>query len=165
MIDRSPTPSPSTGPGRKHQRAIELAPWQLELTTAHPRELLRGLIHSDGCRCVNRFETRLPSGRVARYQYPRYFFTNLSSDIRRIFCEHCDAAPSDTTLPVGFPTADRPIFPITRLVQRGSAVCSSAPEVEGGRVAAGLGGVRCGSARHGTWRALRLESGGHAGVV
>ena len=29
-------------------------------------------------------------GRVATYEYPRYFFSNLSDDIRRIFCEHCE---------------------------------------------------------------------------
>jgi len=52
--------------------------------------LLRGLIHSDGARCLNRFATKLSSGRMARYEYPRYFFSNLSDDIRRIFCEHCE---------------------------------------------------------------------------
>ena len=81
---------PQHGVGRKHSRPIELAGWQRELTHAHPRELLRGLIHSDGCRCVNRFKTKLPSGRIAEYEYPRYFFSNLSEDIRRIFCEHCE---------------------------------------------------------------------------
>ena len=30
------------------------------------------------------------SGRVAQYEYPRYFFSNLSEDIREIFCTHCD---------------------------------------------------------------------------
>jgi hypothetical protein len=39
---------------------------------------------------MNRFKTKLPSGRVAPYEYPRYFFSNLSDDIRRIFCEHCE---------------------------------------------------------------------------
>ncbi len=39
---------------------------------------------------MNRFKTKLPSGRVAEYAYPRYFFTNYSEDIRRIFCEHCE---------------------------------------------------------------------------
>jgi hypothetical protein len=77
-------------PGRKHTRAIELLPWQRELTGAHARSFLRGLIHSDGCRCMNRFRTKLPSGRVAEYEYVRYFFTNYSADIRRIFCDHCD---------------------------------------------------------------------------
>ena len=32
----------------------------------------------------------MPSGRDAHYEYVRYFFTNYSEDIRRIFCEHCD---------------------------------------------------------------------------
>ena len=81
---------PQHGPGRKHLRAIELAGWQHEISREHPKQLLRGLIHSDGCRCMNRFTTKLPSGRIAEYAYPRYFFSNLSADIRRIFCEHCE---------------------------------------------------------------------------
>ena len=40
---------------------------------------MRGLIHSDGCRTINRFKTTLPSGRVAEYAYARYFFSNLLS--------------------------------------------------------------------------------------
>jgi len=85
-----PAAFPQHGPGRKHERPIVLEDWQAEITGRHPKALLRGLIHSDGCRCVNRFRTKLPSGRVAEYEYPRYFFSNLSADIRRIFCEHCD---------------------------------------------------------------------------
>lgn len=81
---------PQHGPGKKHDRPIVLTDWQRELTTAHPGALVRGLIHSDGCRTVNRFKTTLPSGRVAEYAYPRYFFSNLSADIRAIFCEHCE---------------------------------------------------------------------------
>jgi hypothetical protein len=81
---------PQHGPGRKHLRRIELVAWQRSLTREHPRQLLRGMIHSDGCRTINRFRTTLPSGRVAEYEYPRYFFSNLSADIRRIFCEHCE---------------------------------------------------------------------------
>jgi hypothetical protein len=27
---------------------------------------------------------------VSTYEYPRYFFSNLSADIRGIFCAHCD---------------------------------------------------------------------------
>jgi hypothetical protein len=77
-------------PERFGDRKIELVDWQREITTAHPRELLRGLIHSDGCRTMNRFKTKLPSGRVAAYEYSRYFFSNLSEDIRGIFCEHCE---------------------------------------------------------------------------
>lgn len=81
---------PQHGPGKKHERPIVLLPWQLEITHEHPRMFLRGLIHSDGCRCMNRFKTRLPSGRIAQYEYPRYFFSNLSADIRRLFSDHCD---------------------------------------------------------------------------
>lgn len=81
---------PQHGAGLKHRRPIDLHAWQRELTVVHPYQLLRGLIHSDGSRCINRFDTKLPSGRVAHYEYPRYFFTNLSADIRGIFCEHCE---------------------------------------------------------------------------
>ena len=81
---------PQMGPGRKHERPIVLAPWQREIVDAHPWPFVRGLIHSDGCRTVNRFKTRLPSGRVAEYAYPRSFFSNLSADIRGLFCESCE---------------------------------------------------------------------------
>ena len=84
------TAFPQHGRGRKHERKIELASWQRELTRLHPGALIRGLIHSDGCRTVNRFTTKLPSGQVREYEYPRYFFSNLSGEIRSIFCEHCD---------------------------------------------------------------------------
>jgi hypothetical protein len=79
---------PQHGPGRKHDRPIVLKEWQLALTGDNPDMLIRGLIHSDGCRCVNRFRTTLPSGRVAEYAYVRYFFSNLSVDIRQIFKNH-----------------------------------------------------------------------------
>jgi hypothetical protein len=81
---------PQHGAGRKHLRPIELEDWQLALTHKFPRELLRGLIHSDGCRTINKFKIKLPSGRVGVYEYPRYFFSNLSEDIRQIFCDHCE---------------------------------------------------------------------------
>jgi hypothetical protein len=81
---------PQHGPGPKHARRIELAGWQRELAREHPGALVRGLIHSDGSRSINRFKTKLPSGRVAEYAYPRYFFTNVSADIRGIFCEHVE---------------------------------------------------------------------------
>ena len=81
---------PQHGPGRKHERPIVLADWQRAIVDAHPKPFLRGLIHSDGCRTMNRFKTRLPSGRVAEYEYPRYFFSNLSADIRGRFCEYCE---------------------------------------------------------------------------
>jgi hypothetical protein len=81
---------PQHGPGRKHLRRIVLADWQMELTRREPEALIRGLIHSDGCRAGNRVRTTLPSGRVAEYHYIRYFFSNLSADIRQIFIDHCE---------------------------------------------------------------------------
>ena len=81
---------PQHGPGHKHERPIVLEPWQEEIVARHPGEFVRGLIHSDGCRTINRFKTTLPSGRVAEYAYARYFFSNLSADIRGLFCTTCD---------------------------------------------------------------------------
>ena len=81
---------PQHGPGRKHNRPIVLHGWQRAIVDRRPEPFLRGLIHSDGCRTVNRFKTKLPSGRVAEYAYPRYFFSNQSADIRGLFCEYCE---------------------------------------------------------------------------
>ncbi|GAA2918024.1 hypothetical protein GCM10010524_55710 [Streptomyces mexicanus] len=75
---------PQHGPGKKHQRRIALEPWQQEIVDAHPWEFVRGLIHSDGCRITN-WTTRLVGGERKRYEYPRYFFTNVSDDIRQLF--------------------------------------------------------------------------------
>ena len=44
---------PQHGPGKKHERRIELTPWQQELVDRDPRPLIRGLLHSDGCRVLN----------------------------------------------------------------------------------------------------------------
>jgi hypothetical protein len=80
---------PQHGPGKKHERSITLEPWQQEIVDAHPWEFIRGLIHSDGCRITN-WTTRLVAGERKRYEYPRYFFTNLSGDIIRLFTEALD---------------------------------------------------------------------------
>ena len=45
---------PQHGPGRKHERKIELAPWQEAIVDREPEQFIRGLIHSDGCRTTNR---------------------------------------------------------------------------------------------------------------
>ena len=87
---RWPEALPQHGPGRKHTRPIVLEDWQQAIVDEHAGAFVRGLIHSDGCRTVNRFTTTLPSGRVAEYAYPRYFFSNLSTDIRGLFCAACD---------------------------------------------------------------------------
>lgn len=75
---------PQHGPGRKHERRIALEPWQQEVVDEHPWELVRGLVHSDGCRIVN-WTTRPVAGGTKRYEYPRYFFTNTSKDIVRLY--------------------------------------------------------------------------------
>jgi hypothetical protein len=75
---------PQHGPGRKHERPILLEPWQLAMVAADPRPLIRGLLHSDGCRVTNWTERRV-GGTVKRYEYPRYLFSNRSADIRGIF--------------------------------------------------------------------------------
>jgi hypothetical protein len=76
---------PQHGPGKKHMRKLELVEWQWRLIKTDPRPLLRGLIHSDGSRHINTI--RHPK---RTYRYPRYEFTNLSADIKRIFCDACD---------------------------------------------------------------------------
>lgn len=80
---------PQHGPGRKHERHIELEPWQQQIVDAHPWELVRGLVHSDGCRITN-WTTRTVGGQRKRYEYPRYLFTNKSADIRRVFTDTLD---------------------------------------------------------------------------
>jgi len=71
---------PQHGPGRKHERPIILEQWQRDLVADHPWELLRGLIHSDGCRSLNTIWRGSKS-----YAYPRYFFSNESTDIIGVF--------------------------------------------------------------------------------
>lgn len=80
---------PQHGPGKKHERAIILEPWQQAIVDAHPWEFVRGLIHSDGCRITN-WTTRMVGGERKRYEYPRYFFTNVSDDIRRLYTDTLD---------------------------------------------------------------------------
>jgi hypothetical protein len=46
-----------------------------------PESLIRGLIHSDGCRILHT---------VKGHQYVRYFFSNMSQDIHGIFRDACD---------------------------------------------------------------------------
>ncbi len=75
---------PQHGPGKKHERGISLEGWQRGVVGAWPWEFVRGLIHSDGSRCVNWTE-RTVNGERKRYTYARYFFTNRSADIRRLY--------------------------------------------------------------------------------
>jgi hypothetical protein len=72
---------PQHGSGMKHQRDIALVQWQQDLVDLDPQPLVRGLIHSDGCRVINK---------SMGYEYLRYMFGNESAGIRRIFCAACD---------------------------------------------------------------------------
>jgi hypothetical protein len=85
---------PQHGPGRKHRRPIKLSDWQQDIVDAHPCLLLRGLIHSDGCRHIA-CERKANNVRYA----PRYHFSNRSEDIKQIFCETCDALGIPWTRP------------------------------------------------------------------
>jgi hypothetical protein len=65
-----------------------LEDWQSEIALdRHPDLFLRGLIHSDGWRGMNRIR--------GRYAYPRYMFSNRSSDIRALFRIACDRVGVD----------------------------------------------------------------------
>lgn len=78
---------PQYGVGRKHERPIRLSEWQQQIVDVYPERLIRGLIHSDGCRHQN--PIRAPkTGKL--YSYLRYSFSNRSEDIRGIFCAVCD---------------------------------------------------------------------------
>jgi hypothetical protein len=71
---------PQHGPGRKHERRIELAPWQRQIVTGYAGLFAQELFHSDGCRVTNRVRRTLADG-DHWYEYPRYFFSNESRDI------------------------------------------------------------------------------------
>lgn len=82
---------PQHGPGRKHERPIELEPWQRAIVAEHPAELLRGLFHSDGSR-TNNWATRAVGSERRRYEYPRWEFRNASEEILALCCWALDLA-------------------------------------------------------------------------
>lgn len=76
---------PQHGPGKKSDRSIALTDWQNEIVAVETKHFLKGLLDSDGCRCINRIKV----GHSYR-EYPRYFFSNRSPDILRLFTDSCD---------------------------------------------------------------------------
>ncbi|MFI9551722.1 helix-turn-helix domain-containing protein [Nonomuraea endophytica] len=80
---------PQHGPGKKHHRPIVLEPWQEHIADVFPGDLVRGLMHSDGYRGLNRVRRHF-NGRDHWYEYPRYLFKNESADILRICGEALD---------------------------------------------------------------------------
>lgn len=105
---------PQHGPGRKHLRPIVLSPWQQALVDQDPRPLIRGLIHSDGCRFIN------PS---MGYRYLRYMFTNESAGIRQIFCDACD----QLSIPGGSRSRTRSPSPAARALRCSTASSDRRP--------------------------------------
>jgi hypothetical protein len=71
---------PQHGPGPKHTRKIVLAEWQQVIVDRYPGDFARGLFHSDGYRGMNRVRRVLADGEHW-YEYPRYLFSNKSTDI------------------------------------------------------------------------------------
>jgi hypothetical protein len=57
-----------------------LTSWQEAIVVTYPAAFLAGMIDSDGCRSINR---------VKGHAYPRYFFSNLSTDLRGLFIWAC----------------------------------------------------------------------------
>src|SRR3954453_17052224 len=72
-----PSLFPQPGPGPKHTRSIVLEPWQERIVDEQPERFVRGRPPSDGCRVLNRVNAK---------DYPPYHFTQVSDDIRRLFC-------------------------------------------------------------------------------
>ena len=70
---------PQHGEGIKADRKIELLEWQESIIKSYPKEFIRGLIHSDGCRFIPK-----ASGKV------NYQFTNTSTDIITLYCKTLD---------------------------------------------------------------------------
>lgn len=81
---------PQHGPGHKHSRLITLEPWQQVIADEQPEALIRGFMHSDGCRAINRIRKKRPDGVAEYYEYPRYHSTNTSTDIIDILTRALD---------------------------------------------------------------------------
>jgi hypothetical protein len=81
---------PQHGPGRKHERRLDMEDWQRDIVAAHAAAFLRGLLHSDGCRTRN-WTTRDVGGERKRYDYGRWQFVNHSTEIRQWCTEALDA--------------------------------------------------------------------------
>jgi hypothetical protein len=80
---------PQHGAGRKDLRLLKLEPWQQKIIEVYPSDFLRGLFHSDGCRVIN-WTQKMVAGSMKRYDYPRWQFTNNSTEIRTWCCEALD---------------------------------------------------------------------------
>ncbi len=82
---------PQHGPGRKHNRAINLEPWQEAIVDAEPWAFVRACIWTDGCVFINRTDIH----RAEPYKYLSYSFANKSGDIVDLFTQACDRVGVD----------------------------------------------------------------------
>ncbi len=72
---------PQHGPGKKHDRSIELEWWQERALAAAPWNFIRGAIRTDGCAFVNR---------TGVHEYLSYDYCNRSLQIAELFMRACD---------------------------------------------------------------------------
>jgi hypothetical protein len=111
---------PQHGPGMKHTRKIELTDWQQQLVDDDPRSVLRGLIHSDGTRFLNRaVGTSYPP-------YPRYHSPTpppISGRSSRTHATRSASSGAATTRP----TSPSPAGPAWRSSIRSSVPSSEQP--------------------------------------
>ena len=83
-----PCAFPQRGPWNEAHAADRAHGLADSLVKVYPQAFLAGLIHSDGCRAMNKVK-HLRNDEVVRYEYPRYFFSNRSADIRELFIWAC----------------------------------------------------------------------------
>src|SRR3954447_11720916 len=73
---------PQHGPGRKHERPIQLEPWQSQALETEPWAFIRACIWTDRCSFINC---------TGPYEYLSYDFTNYSKDIIDLFTAACES--------------------------------------------------------------------------
>lgn len=76
---------PQHGKGVKHSRDVSLKKWQKDISISE--ELIKGLIHSDGCFYKETIKNK--------YIYERYVFSNKSEDLHEIFQNLCEELDID----------------------------------------------------------------------
>lgn len=83
---------PQHGPGRKHERPIELEPWQEQFVDQATESFVRGLIHSDGCRVIANDRVSKASGTTSQtdrrtssncFARPSIVWTSVGLDLTR----------------------------------------------------------------------------------
>lgn len=82
---------------------IQLRNWQQKTADSEAESLIRGLIHSDGCRYLNSIVHKTRSGQKT-YRYPTYSFANRSADVFKIMRRALEA------IDVGYYATERAIF-------------------------------------------------------